>query len=120
MEKTLGYAIGEVEDIKKDKKVEEIMEKLGLIKKTKLEKLADSFTGVKYCIHPNKENQDLGFISFAYTGPYIFKEKESEIKKVAENFYNKDDYTVLVATSDDGFDIVIIEGIFKNLRTKRH
>lgn len=119
MEKTLSY-MAEVDDRERDKRVEKVMEKiLGVSLRTKLEKLADSFEDVKSCIHPDEENPDMGFIAFAYTGPYIFKKEESEIRKIAERLYKKEDYTVCVGTSDKGFDIVILESIFKNLRNKK-
>jgi hypothetical protein len=92
-----------------------IMEEIGLIKRTKLEKLADFFSNVRYNLHPDKENPDIGFIDFAYkfSGGYMFKEEKSKIEKVAEGFYNKDNYMVLVTTSDYGFSIIILDNFVK-------
>jgi hypothetical protein len=103
---------------KKDKRVYRIMEDvLGIGKKTKLEKLADSFAGVKYRIHPDEKNPDTGFIEFAYKhyGRYIIKKEESEIKKVVKKFYNEDDYIISVSNHDNGFSIIIWHDFIKDI-----
>ena len=118
--------MAEVDNKEKDERVEKIMEDvLGISLRTNLEKVADSFIDVSYCIHPNRENPEIGFIEFAYRGYNIYtaQEKRSEIEKVAERFYNKDDYMVIVTTSDHGFNITILENFvekaFKEVMEKK-
>jgi hypothetical protein len=103
------------------KKAKRLLDKMGIFKMTKLEKLADSFSNVRYLIHPDKENQDIGFIDFKY-GDYCFKKNELGIKEIANTFYNKEDYIISVTTFDEGFHINIMDNfirkIFDKIKTK--
>jgi hypothetical protein len=120
MEKTLS-CIEKTYSREEDKKVYRIMENmLGIGKKTKLEKLANSFHGLKHEIYPDKENSDIGSIDFAYKiyGNYLIKKEESEIKKIINNFYNKEDYIISVANHDYGFSIIIWNNFIKEIFEK--
>ena len=102
--------------IRKDETSKRILEEIGVFSRTKLEKLADSFSGVKSSIYPDKENPNEGSVEFIYTSHRIFQKSKQEIKNIANKFYNEDNYLICVSTSDNGFNIIItknfINGIF--------
>lgn len=89
-------------------KAEELLENIGIIKKTKLEKLANSFSGVKYEINPDKHNPDTGSINFIYSPlrQYI-KKTSKEIEGIAEKIYDKNDYIIISTEIENGFEITI-------------
>lgn len=101
-----------------DYRTQNVLERLGIFSRTNLEKLADSFSNVKYKINYNKDNKNLGFINFDYTGQWIFKKDKQEIKKIAEKFYNKEDYMVIVSSSDRGFSIIVMNNFIKDIFNK--
>ncbi len=105
-------------EIKSKNRVDKILDKLGIIKKTKLEKLANSFSNVNYQINPNEKNSDTGTIYFFPKGMYFFKPTKSEIEKTAEKFYNKEDYIMFSSISDNGFTIGIIENFVNDIIKK--
>ncbi|HOF44276.1 MAG TPA: hypothetical protein PLE51_03040 [Candidatus Pacearchaeota archaeon] len=90
-------------------KAKEILEKIGLLETTKLEKLANSFSDVKYEINPDKHNPDTGSINFIYSPPgqYYRKRTSKEIAEIAEKFYDKNDYIVISTEIENGFGIII-------------
>lgn len=91
-----------------NEKAKEILEKIGLLEITKLEKLANSFSGVKYEINPDKHNQDTGSINFIYSPPRQYIKKTSkEIEGIAERIYDKNDYIVISTEIENGFEIII-------------
>jgi len=96
-------------------RVERVLEEVLGIKKTKLEKLANSFSNVNYQINPNEKNSNTGTIYFFPKGMYFFKPTKSEIEKTAEKFYNKEDYIMFSSISDNGFTIGIIENFVNDI-----
>lgn len=107
-----------IKDLIKRQETERVLENLGIVKKTKLEKLANSFSNVKYQINPNKVNPDTGIVYFFSKGMYFFKPTKLEIEKIAEKFYNKEDYIVVSRIYDNGFKIGVIENFVNNLFKK--
>ena len=85
-----------------------MLEKIGLFETTKLEKLANSFSGVKYEINPDKHNPDTGSINFIYNPSISYRKRTSkEIEGIAERIYNKKDYIVISTECENGFEIII-------------
>lgn len=91
-----------------NEKAKEMLEKIGLSEITKLEKLANSFSDVKYEINPDKHNPDTGSINFIYSPPSQYRKRTSkEIEGIAERIYNKKDYIVISTECENGFEIII-------------
>ena len=91
-----------------DNKTRDMLEKVGLLETTKLEKLANSFSDVKYEINPDKHNPDTGSINFTYSLPHQYRKKTSkEIEGIAERVYSKKDYILISTENENGFEIMI-------------